>query len=192
MKDPSRTPVPANSHCSSRSTCAASSRVGATTNPRAPFRPALAAAAPDLVAFARPAAAATTVPDPVAAGEAPASAATAPDSVAAGEAPASAAPVPDSMAAGEATASAATASDSAASGVVSTSGVPAVVVVGSIVSASDARASVGRGRAGARSVSAIKVPKATVLPDPVCDETRRSRPARAGSRTAACTGVAVS
>ena len=42
------------------------------------------------------------------------------------------------------------------------------------------------------SVSATITPNAIVLPDPVCDETSRSRPATAGSRTAAWTPVAVS
>ena len=39
------------------------------------------------------------------------------------------------------------------------------------------------------SVSASSRPKATVLPDPVRDETSRSRPARAGAITSRCTGV---
>ena len=35
-------------------------------------------------------------------------------------------------------------------------------------------------------------PKATVLPEPVCAETSRSRPAASGASTASCTGVRLS
>ena len=44
----------------------------------------------------------------------------------------------------------------------------------------------------ASSESAIAAPKATVLPEPVCDDTSRSRPALPASSTAACTPVGVS
>ena len=41
-------------------------------------------------------------------------------------------------------------------------------------------------------VGAMAMPKATVLPEPVCAETSRSAPSASGASTAVCTGVSVS
>ena len=48
-----------------------------------------------------------------------------------------------------------------------------------------------RRSAPASSWSAIAMPKATVLPDPVCALTSASRPVASGASTAICTGVSV-
>ncbi len=60
--------------------------------------------------------------------------------------------------------------------------------VGATTSASGSRAVGSRASSPSR-VAAIASPYATVFPEPVCAETRRSFPAVSGSSTAACTGV---